>query len=258
MDCRKVQELADSYLSGQLLVETTHEIVRHVETCPDCREDLAARRTLRDRLQAAIANAPSLRSRPEFAEELRAALRPQAAVVSRRDALRTWGSLAAGLAIAAAGGAFTWRWRRSSSELAALARQAAGDHLNCAVEFRLREQPISLEEAGRRYGAPYGALIAFTMPEVDGPVRIIDRHACVYDGQRFAHLVFESGGQLMSLLVTPGDAPAAPTLASVEGRVGVAVLPAGRYIGFVVASAGQAQLLGVAQALVAPLAQQLA
>ena len=43
MQCREVRELADSFLSEQLLVETNHEIVRHLETCPDCRADIAAR-----------------------------------------------------------------------------------------------------------------------------------------------------------------------------------------------------------------------
>ena len=41
MQCREVRELADSFLSEQLLVETNHEIVRHLETCPDCRADIS-------------------------------------------------------------------------------------------------------------------------------------------------------------------------------------------------------------------------
>lgn len=259
MDCRKVQELADSYLSGQLLVETNHDVVRHLESCPTCREELASRRELRDRLQAAIASAPSLQPRPEFADELKASLRPPTELVSRRTALRNWGRIAAGLLLAAAGGTIALRWRRSSSDLAALARLAAGDHLNCAVTFNLRERPISLEEAERRYGHPYGALVSFDIPAVQGPVRVVDRHSCVYENQRFAHLVFESAGQLLSLLVTSGPAPPTPAIEPVDDQqAAVVALPAGPYVGFVVSNADPTRLLEIARALVEPLSRQLA
>ena len=57
MQCRDVRELADSFLSEQLLVETNHELLRHLDTCPDCRADMAGRRALRDGLRAAFARA---------------------------------------------------------------------------------------------------------------------------------------------------------------------------------------------------------
>jgi hypothetical protein len=75
MECRDVRELADSFLSEQLLVETNHELLRHLDTCPDCRADIAGRRAMRDGLRAAFARAEDLRPRPEFAAELRATLR---------------------------------------------------------------------------------------------------------------------------------------------------------------------------------------
>jgi len=51
MTCRDVRELADSFLAEELLTETNHEILRHLETCPVCRADLAVRRELRDGLR---------------------------------------------------------------------------------------------------------------------------------------------------------------------------------------------------------------
>ena len=80
MQCRDVRELADSFLSEQLLVETNHELLRHLETCPDCRADIAGRRAMRDGLRAAFSRAEDLRPRPEFATELLATLRPSAAM----------------------------------------------------------------------------------------------------------------------------------------------------------------------------------
>jgi len=41
--CRETRELGDAFLSDQLLVETTHDIVRHLETCAACREEIDSR-----------------------------------------------------------------------------------------------------------------------------------------------------------------------------------------------------------------------
>jgi hypothetical protein len=48
MECRDVRELADSFLGEELLTETNHEILRHLDTCPVCRADLAGRRAVRE------------------------------------------------------------------------------------------------------------------------------------------------------------------------------------------------------------------
>src|SRR5579864_9486700 len=101
MQCREVRELADSFLSGQLLVETNHEVVRHLETCPDCRADFAARRVLRDRIRSAFTSSGELTPRPEFASELTARLRTGEGNLSRRSLLKSAWALAAGLALAA-------------------------------------------------------------------------------------------------------------------------------------------------------------
>lgn len=257
MDCQRVRELADSYLSGQLLVETNHDVVRHLEGCPACREEMAARRALRTRLKEALQHASSLQPRPEFARELTARLRPPAPpAVTRRDALRTWGSLAAGLVLAATGGFFYWRRRDDLTALTALARQAAGDHQNCAVRFNLAEHPIPLADAGRQFGVPYSALASFDLPPMLGQVRLVDRHACVYDGRRFAHIVFTVDDDLVSLLVTPGVPPAEPTATDTGDSRAVVALPAGPYVAFVV-SPSAPRSMTLARVLAEPLSQRL-
>jgi len=259
MECRNVRELADSFLSEQLLVETNHELLRHLETCPDCRVEIAGRRAIRDRLRGAFARAEDLRPRAEFTAELLATLRPAqpATDMSRRSVLQSWWALAAGLALAAGGGLFV-RHSSSRSRLGMLARDAAGDHQNCAVKFNLAERPIPLEDAGRRYGAPYAALATFEPPAVDGSLEMLERHSCVYQGRRFGHVVFRYRGALTSLLVTDGAPPAAPELEPNEGGPAVASLPAGRFLGFIVADLDRQQVLRLAQTLSAPLSQHLA
>jgi hypothetical protein len=266
MECRDVRELADSFLSEQLLVETNHEVLRHLETCPGCRADIASRRVMRDGLRTAFSRAEDLRARPEFARELLATLRPARAAteispptieISRRSVLQSLWPLAAGLVLAAGGGLFV---RRSSlrSRLALLAHEASGDHQNCAVKFNLAERPIELEEAGRRYGPPYAALATFEPPAVDGSLEMLERHSCVYQGRRYGHVVFRYRGALTSLLVTDGTPPATPELEPNDSGPAVASLPAGRFLGFVVADLDRPSVLRLAQTLAQPLSQHLA
>ena len=256
MQCRDVRDLADSFLSEQLLVETNHELLRHLETCPDCRSDIGDRRAIRDTLRTAFTRAGDLRPRPEFAAELRATLRPAHSKISRRSLLQSWWALAAGVALAAGGGVFVRR-SGSRSRLASLAREAAGDHQNCAVRFNLAERPIPLEEAGRRYGAPYAALATFEPPAINGSLETLERHSCVYEGRRFGHVVFRYRGALTSLLVTAGTPPTTPELEPNDAGPAVVSLPAGRFVGFIVAGLDRQQVLGLAQALEEPLSRQL-
>jgi hypothetical protein len=256
MECRDVRELADSFLSEQLLVETNHEVVRHLETCRDCRAEMTARRTLREKLRTAFAGTDELRPRPEFAGELTARLRLSPDRVSRRAVMQSWWALAAGLVLAAGGGLVV-RESRSRSRVSLLAQVAAADHQNCAIKFNLAERPIPLEEAGRRYGAPYTALATFAVPEGDEPVETLERHSCVYDGRRFGHIVLRYRGAVTSLLVTEGRPRSAPELEQHDRPPAVASLPAGEFLGFVVADLQDAEVLRLAQQLAQPLSRHL-
>ena len=55
-ECRKIQALLDHYLSHELSVESTQEVVKHFEGCPRCRRALQSREVIKMRLREAIAN----------------------------------------------------------------------------------------------------------------------------------------------------------------------------------------------------------
>jgi anti-sigma factor RsiW len=76
MDCRAVRELADSFLGDELLVETNHHILRHLATCPICRDDVATRRAWRTAVRQAFDGAPKLDPSAEFVVQLRRMLGP--------------------------------------------------------------------------------------------------------------------------------------------------------------------------------------
>jgi anti-sigma factor RsiW len=203
MQCRDARELLDSFLAQELLVETNHELLRHVSGCPDCKSDLDTRARLRSGLKQAFARSAELQARPEFVDKVTARLRSGA--LTRRRSWEAWPLLAAAasLILVVAAGAFFLRGRVSE-----VAVQAAGDHQNCAVKFALTERPISLDEAAARYDAAYGRLRTVPPDEVRtaaGTLHVADRHSCVFQDRRFGHVVFRLDQHLVSLLMTRDD-----------------------------------------------------
>ena len=181
--------------------------------------------------------------------------------MTRRSWLRSWGAAAAAIVTAVSGGLFA-RSAVHRSRLSALARNAAGDHQNCAIKFNLAERPISLEEAARRYDPAFASLRTLTPPTglPNGAAGILDRHSCVYDGRRFAHVVFTYGGHIVSLLVTGGTESigSSPEILPTDGPLQVASFSAGRHLVFVVSDLPARDTSRFAQALVAPVGERLA
>lgn len=208
MNCRDCRDVADSFLSDELLTETNHEILHHLDTCPSCRGEIVLRRRLRDSLRAAFHRAPELQSRTDFAERLREELRV-AAVDARRDkpSLRRWLMLAAGVLLAAgiSGAVFM---SQPHGPVDALARDAIGDHWNCALKNRKVRTPVPLEEAAKRFDSVYRVLLT-TPPDAistpNGPARVVDRHSCSFGPRRFGHVVLQYRQHVVSLLVTTDD-----------------------------------------------------
>lgn len=207
MRCDEVRELADSFVAGELDAESSGALTLHVESCPACHADSVARRALREQLRGAFLESGALSPRTEWAAELAGHLRPSTS--SQPVAARAWWTgglaLAATLLLGASVAVYFGAGLRGAAALAELARMAAGDHRNCAIKFALTERPIPLAEAATKYDAAYRAFErmpadSFTLS--GGTVEVLDRHSCVYNGHRFAHVVMRYQGQVVSLLIT--------------------------------------------------------
>jgi len=253
MDCRDVRE--------------------HLDTCPACRADLASKRTLRDGLQRAFLGAPDLDPRAEFVARLRTKLAATArhGVPPRRFRLSGWWALAATVLITVTG-ALTYVARDWMGATSALARAVAGDHRNCALGRRLAESSIPLTEAVRRYGlASYEVLDRLPSDDIvtkHGAAHIVRRHACIYDGRRFAHVVLDYGGTYVSLLVTASDGgrqiafpweafPHVTTARQVD-HMSVVSFRTPRYAVFFAGEVAPADLTALANAVAEPLYRELA
>jgi hypothetical protein len=213
MQCRDFREMADSYLSDELLVETNHDVILHLETCAACRRELAARRDLRTILRASFAKAEEPRMPDEFSSRLHNELRAAATsgamgLVIRR---RQW-MIAAGLVLAVTFGAIAvWQQQRAQTNseiaenrqpqntgavkpldvgprpprpsdiavdanaiLARMSELAAGDHRDCAIGHRLPDMPIALEEAARKYDRAYLDLTKAVMSHRDDSDELLE------------------------------------------------------------------------------------
>jgi anti-sigma factor RsiW len=263
MECRDARELFDSFLAGELLVETNHELLRHLATCAACKAELDDRSRLRTGLKEAFARAGDLQMRPEFAAEAAAGLRGLTSATPNRRRLPGWLALAASLLVITGAGLYFLL----GNGLSEMARQAAGDHQNCAVKFALAERPIPLAEAAARYDAAYARLQTAPPDEVTteaGTLHVADRHSCVFHDRRFGHVVFRLDDHLVSLLMTTDGAGSSSSpnamlswLAPVDG-LSMASFHTPGHVVFVVSDLPDAAFRQVAQSLADPATSRLA
>ncbi len=290
MKCHDLREIADSYLSDELMIETNHDVLKHLETCADCRGELAAREQVRAKLRAAFQQAQDLQMSNEFAARLRAQLRAaasQSTIFDRFKRPHVWLAVAACLLAVALIGSVVVRQHALTGEtnaansavnlaMAELAENAVGDHRNCAVAFRLPKPPVPLEESGRKYDRVYFNLdeaVLAGRAAADGDVELIKAHTCVFDGRRYGHVILKYHGRPVSMLVTDLEHPTDKAAQAVETKSGanelvVAACPqvgdyqvsyfkTARHAIFVVSDLNAAENLSIARALAPPVYQHV-
>jgi len=272
MECREVRDLAEAYVSEQVLVETAHAIVAHLDRCPRCRADVEGLRRVRASVRAAYLGSRDLSPTPAFAANLHSRLRAEAVGKRAGSSWRhTWLAVAATVALVIGGG-FGFRGLGVSG-FTAILQAAVGDHRFCLVTFKLTERPLELEKAARLYNDPVDRLLESVQPASEqlsgGPIRILERHSCVYQGRRFAHIVVRYKGALTSLVVTPDDrllrhlpgasAPAdgsIVTLAPVDGFQ-VAAFRGPHHVVFVISTLADDDVRAVAGAMAGPVSRAM-
>jgi len=200
--------MADSFLCEELLTETNHEILRHLETCPVCRTEIDGRRRLRGALRDAFNRVPDLQPTAEFRTRLRDQLRDVSAHGTRSWSFSPrWLALAAGIVLVVSVAGIVLM-KRTAGPAEALARDAVGDHQNCALNYRLVKSPVPLEQAAQQFDSAYRVLLSAPPDAIstpDGVARVTERHSCAYGGRRFGHIIMQYRGRVVSLLVTADD-----------------------------------------------------
>jgi anti-sigma factor RsiW len=218
MECRKFKDSIDSYLCGELLVETNLEMLRHAEHCPGCREELTARKQLRGQMQQA---AKQIVMSPDAYARLRTRLQAEAAPALAKGSWlvgfkRMWSGRAA-LAYATVVLCFvflSWMLTRrqvpqviAATLSPAVLEQAAQEHELCSHYYATSPEPPGMAAAAVAYDAAYAGLERIAKVRAAG-MKLHAAHKCNLVGRNFAHLLFSRDQDLISVLVTERDATA--------------------------------------------------
>ncbi len=220
MNCTDFREIIDSYLSDELLTETNHEIMRHLEQCTDCGMEIEARRFVRERLRSAVRRAPEFEVSQRFQVKLREELRtPNAGAAKSGPGFfgfrAGWIPAAVGLIfVIGVGLALMLQIRTGEtppgSEPLVLASAlpsdhivnvAAGDHDMCAVKHGSNRPAVAVADVS----TAYRDLAKVVKDKLDGVLEncdLVDSHSCKFGKQRFSHVVLRYGGEMVSVLVT--------------------------------------------------------
>lgn len=132
--CERIRRQLDAYLSNQLLVETTSDILRHLETCGSCSHELGARTRVREALRrAATTYQPPPELRASVERQLR---RMQPGFLGLSLRLRPLIALAAAIAVVLALVA-TRQWiriERGKQMVTSVLALGVSDHVQCTIK----------------------------------------------------------------------------------------------------------------------------
>ena len=263
MNCEEVREYLDSYLSKELPAGTSREVLQHVEGCPQCAAELAARARVRNALQAAV-HATSV---PDGLEA-----RVQRAVRAQRSRTR------AGLytiAVAAAamiclaivnlsrtkGGPEEAILRKTSGRLAAVFNVGLRDHLQCAVFRKYSRRPESAAQMASDLGPEFAGLAPLVRAKLPSDVRILQAHHCTAGGRQYVHFIMADGDKVVSLILTrkqPGESLAGGIYQAGVDRFQVVGFESRDYLAYVVSDLDAQQNLRLAANLAPAVREYLA
>ena len=206
-ECASIRDLLDSYLSNELLVETNHRVLQHLDACEDCRAEATRRQRTRRLLVQSL-------EMPVDVAPLRQRITTALDAEQRRGSrlARAWGGAAA---LAAGVAAAFWLARPVD---AAAYRDSVTSHVQCALTL-----PASATYNPRRIAArlkPPFAAMAESIGRTYGQYELVDAHTCPYNGRQYAHIVYRGGGHTLSVFAEPalrGSLPPAPTTTPLPG-----------------------------------------
>jgi anti-sigma factor (TIGR02949 family) len=206
--CDKTRGQLDTYLSHELPDESTREVHRHLESCPQCAAEFETRSHIRASLQAAVhaADVPAaLESR------VRRAVRATVKDPVSRPRTGVW-------AVAAAAGVILCVFllnqlrvssnpeeailKKTSGRLAAVLNVGLRDHLQCAVFRKYSKQPLPASEMAADLGPEFAGLLPLVDARLPFKFRVIQAHHCTAGGREYTHLIMAGGGKIVSLILT--------------------------------------------------------
>jgi hypothetical protein len=226
-ECRTIRAYMDSYMNDALLVETNHDVLRHLESCKDCASELESRMRLKRVLQEAVKKdvAPASlqyriqreirKSQPNSGYQWRSWMLAAAATLV--IALGSWGLFQAGKA--------------GDSKTLELARQQDVDvltvglnnHVHCAVDQQFADKHFTDEEMNMKLGPEFIGLVGLVKDNLPGAFKVVVGHRCSFKKREYIHLILKNQNKVMSLVLTRknGEAFSTAGLGNVIEAAGV-------------------------------------
>ena len=206
--CEKIRQYLDSYISGELLVETNHEVLEHLEQCLACSQEMEARMRVRTSLRNAVRGEVVPADLEQKVRRKIHASQPVRLWIAGFS-LR-WMSAVAALVLLSVGAGIVLRQRQTQNAyIAAVAERLPGilrvglrDHIHCAVFRKYPKDPPTLAQMGESLGPQYAGLVPFVKQKLPDAYQIILAHQCSYQGRHYIHVVLKGPSSLGSLVIT--------------------------------------------------------
>jgi len=201
-------------LNSELLIETNHEVLKHLQGCASCSDELEARAEIKRLLKRAVQSerAP-IAMREKIQREIRRS-RPEAFPPPARRRL----ALAASIVIALLLG--TWGVLKSrppnggpaqGSEQARTNQMSEtmngldvglDEHAYCALHWRFSKEPPTPGQVAETMGTDYAALALLVKEKMPEGYKLAEAHRCRHNGREFNHFILTSGPSIISLIIT--------------------------------------------------------
>ncbi len=217
--CTRIRSYLDSYLNNELMVETNHEVLTHLETCGACSRSLEERARLKAQVKHAVMQ--------EYAP---AALRERIASDLRRGRGFSFNRVSLALAAAAAvlviAAVTFFSWGPPKNRLSLQAEVAPGDvtgqilkigfddHVFCTIDHQLANKQFTAEQMSERLGTEYAGLVALVREKLPQGYTVVVGHRCHYLGREFVHLIMRNQSDVVSLVITRKNAESFPANAA--------------------------------------------
>ncbi|MBL8174667.1 MAG: zf-HC2 domain-containing protein [Bryobacterales bacterium] len=245
--CGKYRPLLDSYLSNELLVETTHDVMRHLDGCASCRFELDERMRVRAGLRKAVG---SVAAPPELRGRILTALEApgRAAGMPGPSGKAGWMQVAAGVAVLLFSGLLFEVLVRNPGQFEALLDLAWHQHEGCTVAGHYPAEPPTEAKMRHDLGAHYEALLPVMQTELSD-YRIRKAHICRPGGREYAHFILQKGDALVSVSLLKkqdGEALGRPVAPSARQGGQLTAFETGTHVAFVMGNVGAAEAERVA------------
>ncbi|MBI3652875.1 MAG: zf-HC2 domain-containing protein [Acidobacteria bacterium] len=275
-ECKKLRPYLDSYVNNELLVETNHAVLKHLQECGDCLLALDSRLRVKGALQVAVCKdvAPS-----ELQYRIQRELRKSKAAPFL--GWRNWMLVVAVAVIVMIGswGLFTAIQNNKVAASESAKRQNArvlhvglGDHVHCAVERKFADEPFTEAEMSAKLGSEFSGLVQLLKDHVPGDYQVVTGHRCTFQQREFVHFILRHQEKMMSLVLTQknGEAFSTATIGDVLQASGVTLhtgrlenyevagFATGDYLAFVVSNLDKSESDKIAADLAPALRQYLA